>query len=285
MNSCPLCKSKKINLRYFLKLDKSLDNLSDFKILECSNCKLLFSNILDYPQTIDSIYEEEYFEKYDSSFKDNLKIDTFKEALKIIEDMHPSKGKLLDFGCAEGNFLVLAKKKGWEAYGVEQSKFASKLAKKRGLKVYNKPINEIKFQDNSFDVITLWDVIEHLSDLEGIFKELKRILKKDGLLIIRTPNKDSIFHLIANFSYSLSFKTITFPIKTMYHLDHLYYFSEQTLDKTLNKNGFKTKKLIMNDQTTMYFKNKFMKIITGIIRFFGILLGRQHAFLVVANKK
>jgi len=285
MNGCPLCKSKRIKLKYFLKLDKSLCNLIDFKILECTNCKLLFSNVLDYPQTIDSIYEEEYFEKYDSSFRNNPKIRTFQKALEIIEKMHYPKGRLLDFGCAEGNFLILAKKNGWQVYGVELSKFASKIAQKRGLTVFNKSIHDVKFKDNFFDVITLWDVIEHLSDLEGIFKEIRRILKKDGLLVLRTPNKNSIFHLLANFSYALSFKTITFPIKSIYHLDHLYYFSRQTLNNTLNKNGFKIRKLMMNDQTTMHFRNKFMKGIIWLIRVFGMLLGRQHAFLVVAVKK
>jgi 2-polyprenyl-3-methyl-5-hydroxy-6-metoxy-1,4-benzoquinol methylase len=284
MNSCPVCKSKRIKLRYFLKLNESLGNIVDFKILECNNCNLLFSNLLDYPRQMDSIYEEEYFQKYDSSFKNNPKIRSFQKALDIVGQMRYSSGKLLDFGCAEGNFLILAKKRGWQVYGVELSKFASNIAKKRGLTVFNESIHDVKFQDNFFDVITLWDVIEHLSDLEGIFTEFRRILKKDGLLIIRTPNKNSIFHILANLSYALSFKTVTFPIKTMYHPDHLYYFSRQTLNKTLNKNGFKIKKLIMTDQTTMYSKNKFMKLIIWPIRLIGILLGRQHSLLVMAKK-
>lgn len=285
MDFCPLCNGKKLKIKYSIKLDKPLKDISYFKILRCCSCKLIFSSLLDYPNQIDSSYEEEYFSKYDTSFKDNQKIKTFKKALNILNETRPGKGKILDFGCAEGNFLVLAKQRGWNAYGLDLSKFAANIARKRGLKVFNKKINDVKFKKESFDVITLWDVIEHLSNLDDIFREFRRILKKDGLLIIRTPNEKSIFHLIAQLSYILSFKIIKLPLKSIYHTDHLYYFSKQTLSKILRKNKFELRKIIMNDQTMMSYKNPIFKLIVGAIRTFGITLGKQHAVLAIAIKK
>ncbi|MBN1645263.1 class I SAM-dependent methyltransferase [Candidatus Woesearchaeota archaeon] len=285
MNFCPLCNIRKIQVKYTLKLDRSLKDTSYFKIIQCKVCKLVFSSLLDYPEQIDSGYEEEYFSKYDTSFEDNQKTRTFKKALKLLNKAKPKKGKILDFGCAEGNFLVLAKQTGWNVCGIDLSKFAAKIARKRGLNVFNKTINDAKFQKESFDVITLWDVIEHLSNLNDTFKEFKRVLKKDGLLVIRTPNEKSIFHLIAHLSYILSFKKIKFLLNTIYHSDHLYYFSKQTLTKILEKNGFKIRKIIMNDQTTMFYKNPVLKCLVWKIRFFGVLLNKQHAMLAIAIKK
>lgn len=285
MDFCPICNSKNLKVQYRLCLDRPLRELSYFSILNCNNCNLVFSNLLDHPTQIDSGYECDYFSKYDLSFKDNPKIRTFRQALAILDKIKPKKGALLDFGCAEGNFLMLAKQKGWKVYGLDLSKFATSIAKKRGLNVFNKTIQQAKFKNESFDVITLWDVIEHLSNADEIFAEFRRILKKDGLLIIRTPNEKSIFHLIARLSYILSFKLIKSLLKSIYHTDHLYYFSKQTLALLLRKNGFEIKKIIMNDQTMMSYKNPILKFIVFAIRTTGIILGKQHALLAVAAKK
>lgn len=285
MNGCPLCHNKNLKKKYRLKPEKLLKGIDYFRILKCRNCGIVFSSLLDNPDQVDSGYEQEYFEKYDTSFKNNPKIKTNIDTLNMLERLKPSKGRLLDFGCAEGNFLMLAKRKGWEVCGVDLSKFATEIAKKRGLEVYNKSIQDVKFKNESFDVITLWDTIEHLSDFEKMFKELKRILKKDGLLIIRTPNENSIFHLIAHLSHLLSFKMIKYFMKIIYHTDHFYYFSKKTLSNALNMNGFELKKIIMNDQTEMTYKNPILKLLIGIIRTIGILIGKQHALLAVAVKK
>jgi len=240
---------------------------------------------LDHPAPIDSGYEDDYFSKYDLSFKDNPKIRTFRQALVILDKIKPKQGTLLDFGCAEGNFLMLAKQKGWNVYGLDLSQFATNIARKRGLDVLNTTIHNAKFKNESFDVITLWDVIEHLSNADEIFKEFRRVLKKGGLLIIRTPNEKSIFHQIARLSYILSFKSIKSLLKSIYHTDHLYYFSKQTLALLLRKNGFEIKKIIMNDQTMMSYTNPILKSIIFAIRTVGIILGKQHAMLAVAAKK
>jgi 2-polyprenyl-3-methyl-5-hydroxy-6-metoxy-1,4-benzoquinol methylase len=285
MDFCPLCNRKEFRIKYSVNLDKKLKNMSKFKIFKCHRCKLVFSSLLDYPDQIDSSYEEEYFSKYDTSLKKNPKIQTFKQALNILDNIKAKKGKILDFGCEEGNFLVLAKQRGWDVFGLDLSKFATNIVKKRGLKVLNKTIHDAKFAKQSFDVITLWDVIEHLSNLDDIFREFRKVLKKNGLLIVRTPNEKSIFHLIAHLSYILSFKLIKLPLKSIYHTDHLYYFSKQTLAKTLRKNGFELRKIIMNDQTKMSYKNPILKSIVGAIRTFGMLLGKEHAMLAIAVKK
>ena len=285
MKLCVSCRNSEIKLKYSLKLENGLKNVNNLKIFKCKRCSLVFSNFLDYPDEIDSIYEENYFEKYDTSLKDNPKIKTYKKAIRTINKIKKKKGNLLDLGCGEGNFLVLAKKRGWNCYGVDLSKYATNIAKKRKLNVSNKLLEEIKFKEKYFDVITLWDAIEHLSDLPKVFKELSRILKDDGTIIIRTPNEQSVFHSLAHWIYILSFRTIIFPIKTIYHTDHLYYFSELTLSKVLKKNGFIPKKILMNDQTAMAFEKKHINFLIGIVRAFGKILRKEHALLAFAVKK
>lgn len=97
-------------------------------------------------------------------------------------------GTLLDFGCGTGDFLVEAKKRGWRTTGFEPSEKASQLASKKGIAMVSE-LSELP--DHSFDVITLWHVLEHVSNLEEQIVALDRLLKPSGKLIIAVPNYKS----------------------------------------------------------------------------------------------
>ncbi|HET8886319.1 MAG TPA: class I SAM-dependent methyltransferase [Salinimicrobium sp.] len=108
-----------------------------------------------------------------------------KKKLGWIESEKPDKGHLLDIGAGTGDFLLAAKKRGWKVKGVEPNNEAKLLAKKKGIEFF--PDSKC-FPDHSFDVITLWHVLEHVPNLEDQIIELKRLLKSNGLLIIAVPN-------------------------------------------------------------------------------------------------
>ena len=97
-------------------------------------------------------------------------------------------GTLLDFGCGTGDFLVEANKRGWKTTGFEPSEKASALASKKGIAMASE-LSELP--DHSFDVITLWHVLEHVSNLEEQIVALDRLLKPSGKLIIAVPNYKS----------------------------------------------------------------------------------------------
>ncbi|WP_158961981.1 class I SAM-dependent methyltransferase [Myroides fluvii] len=97
-------------------------------------------------------------------------------------------GSILDIGCGTGDFLVEAKKRGWDATGFEPSEKARGLASKKEIKIVPQLC---ELPNHSFDVITLWHVLEHVPNLEEQISELYRLLKPEGKLIVAVPNYKS----------------------------------------------------------------------------------------------
>ncbi|MBR9705525.1 class I SAM-dependent methyltransferase [Candidatus Pacearchaeota archaeon] len=217
--TCNLCGSN--NLKPVLKTKDyrfQIDNKL-FQIVKCKNCDLKFLNPRPNEKEIKKYYPDDI--KWE---KEEPKVQN--EKYSIIKNL--KKGKILDIGCAKGEFLSFLKNKGYDVYGVEPSA-DSKIAEKKGIKVKNS-ISD--FKKNFFDIITMWQVIEHLHNPNETLKKINHLLKKDGNLVISTLNMES--------SEAKFFK------KHWFHLDiprHLYFFSPKTLKKLLQKNGFKIIKI------------------------------------------
>jgi len=149
-----------------------------------------------------------------------------RKTLKKIGKVSEQKGKrILDIGCSFGFFLDSARELGWETYGVEISKYASDFARnKLHLNVTTGTINDVSYSDNFFDVITMWDVIEHLGDPVSSLKKIRNLLKPNGILALATPNIQSPLARLTKEKWE--------QIKPAYHL---YYFSPRTLTKLLEE--------------------------------------------------
>lgn len=105
---------------------------------------------------------------------------------------YKQSGRLLDVGCATGYFLRGIREQGnWDLFGVEINEDAARVAQEYGLDVRLGTLEQARFSDGLFDVVTLWDVLEHMHDPAGSLREIYRILKPDGLLVIRIPNGSS----------------------------------------------------------------------------------------------
>jgi len=111
-----------------------------------------------------------------------------KNKLNLINNLQKEKGSLLDIGAGTGEFLNVANKNGWETTGVEPSEKAKSIAISKGVS-FAENINVL--ENHSFDVITMWHVLEHVPDIEKQIKELKRLLKPDGTILIAVPNFNS----------------------------------------------------------------------------------------------
>lgn len=108
--------------------------------------------------------------------------------LKLINNLNPEKGKLLDIGAGTGDFLLVAKQNNWQITGIEPNEKARNITINKGIFLVEK--SEL-LEKHSFDVITMWHVLEHVSDLELQIKELKRLLKPNGTILIAVPNFNS----------------------------------------------------------------------------------------------
>lgn len=138
-------------------------------------------------------------------------------------------GSLLDVGCGTGDFLVEAKKSGWKVDGYEPNEKARDLAKEKDLTVVDY-LSELP--DHSFDVITLWHVLEHIPNLEEQILELNRLLKPDGKLIVAVPNYKSYDALY----YKEYWAAFDVP-------RHIWHFSQKAIDSIFATFGFKLDEL------------------------------------------
>lgn len=184
--SCNICNSK---------AEEIISKAGIGNIVRCKKCGLFYRN----PRLSDKdeINKYKYKTYNDSSvlIDDKSKKEMFASTLNSLEHY---KGKILDIGCADGYFLTFARERGWITYGVEISIFPLRKARESlGRKyVFGVPLKMVNFPSNYFDVISMWDVLDHLMDPLGELIEIRRILKKKGLLIIRVRNMS--FHMFIN---------------------------------------------------------------------------------------
>lgn len=202
-----------------------------FHVVRCLQDGLIFTS----PRPVDlaPFYDERYYNggmpgvyaNY-TSFANEELTPEWNKRLDIIEaSLGGQPGHLLDVGCATGSFLNLARDRGWQVSGVELSDWAVQSAiKMYSLNVIQGSLPDARLNSATYDAVTLWDCIEHLANPEAVLREVRRLLKPEGLLMLSTgalPHKDP--SLIS---------------KWYYPPWHLYYFSEETMHKLLRKCGF-----------------------------------------------
>ena len=194
-NQCPWCGSDKAQINLWLKDD--FLSKEDFHICECLNCGLLYTMPRPSKDKIGEYYKsEEYY-----SHQENKKgfIPRLYEKVKKVNLKHKyelatkglSTGKLLDIGCGVGDFLHTAESHGWQCTGVEPSEEAKAIARQRTQAKLLSSEDQEQLPDASFDVITLWHVLEHVDDLRWQVAHLQRLIKPNGRIVIAVPNYKS----------------------------------------------------------------------------------------------
>ena len=232
---CNLCGGE--NFKTFFKTEggeegvaffPSSDVIGNDLIVKCVDCGLAFVNPLPNEKKILEEYSNFKDERF-ASQAEGREI-TFEKNLKDI-GKYKKNGKLLDIGTASGSFLYIAKKRGWDVEGIELNKYLIKWAKKNyKLDIKQGTLFQNKFS-HKFDVITLWDVLEHVSNPTETLKKCNELLKEDGIFIVNYPDYKS---RVAKFLGK----------KWPFYLSvHIYYFEQKTIKKLLDKCGFKVLKI------------------------------------------
>lgn len=155
------------------------------------------------------------------------------------------EGVLLDFGCGSGNAMQTMQQKGWRTVGVDFDEKAVANAKRKGLEVYHGDLFSQKFDDESFDAILMNHVIEHVPSPTDLFSECKRILKKNGVMIVITPNANSRGHQ----KYGRNWRGLETP-------HHLQIFTPKSLFTLGKKSNFAHIKSFSSLQGTSYILNQ-----------------------------
>lgn len=201
-----------------------------FQMVKCLDCNLLYCSPRDnskklverYTDFIDPNYEKERI----------ARSMTHERVFKKIKRLHQLSGKILDIGCATGTFLEIAQINGWQAVGIEPSKWASRIGKEKyGLDIIQSTLETVKLKEKSFDAVTCLDVIEHVSSPRKLLANIHKVLKKGGVLCLVTPDVGSFVSKVLG--------------ENWWHIrpDHMYYFTKETLSLLLLSLGYKIEKV------------------------------------------
>jgi SAM-dependent methyltransferase len=240
---CNLCNQDHARVR-FTKREKSGITLEEFQVVECQTCGLLYVNPRPTQHEMESYYPEAY------SWKETLKGDSWGmrlvrklekayryhllkgEVSKVVNVTGRKAGRVLDVGCGTGDRLDVFRQRGFEASGVETSNSADYARDYLKLNVHKGDLLSAHFPDRFFDTVTLYHVLEHTPDPLEVCREIHRILREDGLVVVQVPNKESLQQKI----FGKRWAAFDLP-------RDLYYFGVGTLNALLGKAGFRILKM------------------------------------------
>jgi SAM-dependent methyltransferase len=179
--------------------DLLLQKPGDFYLVRCRRCGLIYQNPQPSFVELAAHYPHDYlpYQQAEGKRPSSLERASHNQALARLCDRviarRPQPGRLLDVGCATGDFLFAMQQRGWQVQGVEPVAHAAAQARQLfDLDVYTGLLEEAAYQANTFDVVTLWDVLEHVTDPLATLIEVARILRPGGLLLFSLPNPASI---------------------------------------------------------------------------------------------
>jgi len=204
-----------------------------YSVVKCQKCGLVYVNPrpINYDHKTEDIKEDQY-NCYIREYIANRNSHEYRsrEILKNILKLKPTRGKLLEIGCAAGFFLKTARDMGWSVEGVEPEELNAKYAiDKLNLDVNITPIESMQLPVNHFDIIVALNVLSHLKDPKEFFKKIRVMLKSDGLFVFETGNKGG---LRSKWQGEILGETWLTP-------EHMYHFSEKSLALMIKDVGFK----------------------------------------------
>lgn len=251
--TCPVCASEQAELAV-----EAVDNLffcspRNWRYLRCTDCASIYLSNRPKPNTIHLAYKTYYthnsttgavnstvinlLRRYLQSRHDGTLFSSLIRLIKPLQSFFEAKtkgianctpGKVFDFGCGNGTFLSLCRENGWSAHGSDFDESAVRTARARGLDVALGGIEALAAQpDDSFDLITLSHVIEHLHEPEVLLVECRKKLKKGGTLWIETPNASASGFAV----FGKNWRGLEPP-------RHLLLYSRESLANTLTKAKF-----------------------------------------------
>ncbi|MGC2527389.1 MAG: class I SAM-dependent methyltransferase [Candidatus Acidiferrum sp.] len=218
---CNLCGSQEYSVVYEMP-DRKFFRDEFFSVVECTQCGLGFLNPRPTITEIQKYYPSEYFEKPQTKSNARYLQRRFSAEARYLQALESrgSTKKLLDVGCATGDFPRFMIARGWDVEGVEVSAVADQI---KDFRVYTEEFQDIPVNEPTYDAVTAWAVLEHVHNPMAYFQKTARVLKPGGLFVFLVPNFQSAAsrHLFCE----------DVP-------RHLYFYTQQTIGRYLEGTGF-----------------------------------------------
>ncbi len=248
--NCPLSEKKTI-LNNYIKVKDYSNTQEEFTIVSCETTDFLFTNPRPKEKDISKYYDFEDYISHTNKQNDFIsklyqKVRSYSiiRKYKLISKLISSR-KILDVGSGTGEFLGYMKSKGFDTYGVEIAKKARELSiKNHKLFIKN---SLCSLDENNFDIITMWHVLEHIYDLDGYMKKIKYLLNDNGILIIAVPNHKCFDQKF----YGKHWAGWDAPL-------HLWHFDKESMLKISNKYGFEISSI-----HPLYFDSFYVSILSS----------------------
>ncbi len=213
-DSCLLCGSSDID---------SLESYEKHYLFRCRECKFVF--VVRRPSGKELSDHYDLYPRANSISEITLRR---YEALLDKFEKYRQSNNLIDIGCGDGYFLEVAMKRKWNVFGTEFSQEAMDVCQGQGIKMIRSPFDPSCFEEGSFDVITSFEVIEHINTPQDEVRIFHRLLRRGGMAYVTTPNWNSISRNILNSKWNV----IEYP-------EHLCYYTRKTLRKLFSAHNFR----------------------------------------------
>ncbi|MFT5441992.1 MAG: 2-polyprenyl-3-methyl-5-hydroxy-6-metoxy-1,4-benzoquinol methylase [Myxococcota bacterium] len=285
---CLVCGDTSPRLRY---------QITRFQVLACTKCPQIYLYPLPGEEEIHDLFAELYAtgggsvpelkSYYGFCYDDtpsNPLVQLYESWLSKIEEHH-APGRMLDVGSGTGLFLALAKRRGWEVYGIDGSVEATDYARQNfGLDLWVGDFADFGRRNEQFDVITGWDIIEHSRDPVALLEEMRGSLAPGGSIVLSTPDQHSILDVVAGAFYRLSGGASTSALEKFYIEQHFLYFTHESLTHALRLARLDVRSIEpeVTDLRRLTL-NPVMRLILMAMFFFAKRVGLENRILVMAK--
>ena len=263
---CPLCRQVTSKVLFQAASWEPIVRDHAYEVRGCKNCGAVFTSPDISPMMLDVVYSQGLYRDTRNlaspvveAFSNLFQWSRLRKVTRIIQ-----RGKLLDVGCGKGRFLAYAAEQGWNVYGVEPSENGRKVASRRLGDRVSSNLDELNVNEK-FDVITLWHVLEHVSEPAEMLRQIRPYIEPEGAICVAVPNFASLQAKIGSEHWS--------------HLDiprHRTHFTPSTLEYVLDQTGYK---IIWIDHFSMEFNP------IGVLQTALNLFGCEPGFIYALVKR
>jgi 2-polyprenyl-3-methyl-5-hydroxy-6-metoxy-1,4-benzoquinol methylase len=283
LQTCPLCDATKYRQLYRFEQSQWIPG----SVVRCEGCQLIFKipsdpwkPLTDYYNT--SYAELDYWDHEEGAQRSLTKIRDF------VTQVAPATGQtLLDIGCGPGQFIDLARNAGFTVTGLEYNPVLAARARARsGADIIEGDFLSIDLGDRRFDVVTMLDLIEHVSDPVAALARCRELLNPGGRLVVYTPNHASLITELAMMLHRVTRGRYDGPVREIFDCLHVGFFDERSLDYALKRAGLRAQRTVLlkydparSDQATGA-----AAVALTAIESASPLIRKQHRLLVSATK-